>query len=775
MFADCFLSRYSGVRRQDKDAFPPLGGGGRENKYTPPARRAPTGQATVTGAPVDPAIISSQIKDSRAKKQTTPKPEDNAAPAPVVPKTTDVPSQPEKKAPESKQENKGEANQVESKTVEGKAADSKAADSKPTDKTSAAAAALRPSAAATAAAGRAVSPHTKDGVAATGISATSNVEADVLKSFKTFATQQRAQAEKVRIGKMKADSQVKLQELKKFADNFKLTTPVPNDLISIIAKDPAKQKQIQQKALQNVEEMAKAKKDGVVKDKETPSTSEGPSKPSKDQTPAPASATTAADSRGTRNNAPHNTPSPSGVPNRHGGTRQSYGPQGYHQQSLRNERSPGQHNARGGGNGTLGERIRKNHQNTYGNQGLQQQAYLHDMRMPPTGPANSADSGYGRRLSAQPPPHMVAKLNPTTADFRPGAMTGFAGPSASSSPRSAVNMVDTHASASPLGGQLIRRKTKAIDVRKCLILSHIKISQPAGKEYKENGGLRPSYDTTPTWRQVQDDEKPDSTMHLTYKEYFDRQPFATASATPIPPHAIPQLPHQHQLPFHLQHGANAPRTPHMPPVQMQPNPHAPPMPFNPEDHTRMMHSNSAQNFASPRMNPQMPVYPPQMNPQAQVPPYNQPGMQPFVPGTPNMNPQYRNFSNQGQYMPQHNAPMGVQMMPPPQGYMAAPNMNTMMPSGGQVPMYQGAPQQYMAQNTPAAAIPPPTMPNANGYNSPRQAAAPMMIPQGSQQGQQMYGMNPGMGYQQPGYGPQHGAPSKLQLHFSVDDPGLINL
>jgi PAB1-binding protein PBP1 len=52
--------KYSGVRRQD---FPSLAG--RENKYTPPARRAPTGQATaVKGVPVDPAIISSQLKST---------------------------------------------------------------------------------------------------------------------------------------------------------------------------------------------------------------------------------------------------------------------------------------------------------------------------------------------------------------------------------------------------------------------------------------------------------------------------------------------------------------------------------------------------------------------------------------------------------------------------------------------------------------------------------------------------------------------------------------
>jgi hypothetical protein len=77
-------------------------------------------------------------------------------------------------------------------------------------------------------------------------SATSTVERDVLVSFRTFASNQRFMAEKARTTKAKVDKEVKLTELKKFAQSFKLSTPVPKDLISIIAKDPAKLKQIQE-------------------------------------------------------------------------------------------------------------------------------------------------------------------------------------------------------------------------------------------------------------------------------------------------------------------------------------------------------------------------------------------------------------------------------------------------------------------------------------------------------------------------------------------------
>jgi hypothetical protein len=46
----------------------------------------------------------------------------------------------------------------------------------------------------------------------------------------------------------------KLDDLKKFADSFKLHTPAPTDLVSLMAKDPAKQKEIQEKAKRNTDE-----------------------------------------------------------------------------------------------------------------------------------------------------------------------------------------------------------------------------------------------------------------------------------------------------------------------------------------------------------------------------------------------------------------------------------------------------------------------------------------------------------------------------------------
>ncbi|EOO01885.1 hypothetical protein UCRPA7_2609 [Phaeoacremonium minimum UCRPA7] len=735
--------KYSGVKRQQQD-FPPLAN--RENKYTPPARRAPAGATTVKGAPVDPAIISSQIKGAPTNKQPTPKAEETKTPNPT-PNKTPVPQTADKPAPV---EPKPDAKPAETKPAESKPTETKTADSKSSDKSTGA---LRPSATT----GRTISPQGKEAAAVP--SATSTVERDVLNSFKNFATQQRLNAEKARSNKAKADKEVKLIELKKFADSFKLSTPVPSDLISIIAKDPAKQKQIQAKALQNAEDVAKSKEHS--KDKPEPAAKDVPAKPVVQQTPTPPATATPATGAATASRPPatQHTSSPSGVPNRHPGPRQPYNGQQY---TNRNGRSPGQNMApHYQQTGNLAQRLRNVEQ-----QKLSQPPQHHvpqDMRMPPTGPANAVDQYGNRRLSGLAPAHVGPKLNPNTQEFRPSPFAQSfnpVGPSGASSPRSSVNnAVEAQSTATPVAGQLIRRKTKAIDVKKCFILSHIQTLQPPhnNRTWEENGGLRPSFDTIPTWKQLMDDDPADSIMRLTYAQYFERQPFSGATlATPNPPHVVPQMAHQHQLPFHLQHGAHslAPRqSPHMPPMQMhsgQPN-HTPHVPFNGDDH-RMMHSNSAQSFASPRMTQVPMAYPPAMNSPAQMP-YNQPVMQPFLgPGTPQMG-QFRNFSQNPQFMPQQPGHMGTPLMVPQQ-YMAGPN--PMVTATPQMQMYPGGHPQFM----PPGPAPQP-MPGTNGYPSPGRPAAPMMVHQGSQQGQPMYGMSPGMQYQQPVFTPQQPGQSKF--------------
>lgn len=44
------------------------------------------------------------------------------------------------------------------------------------------------------------------------------------------------------------ERRIELKDLREFADTFKLHTPIPPDMLSIIAKDPVKQKELQEKA-----------------------------------------------------------------------------------------------------------------------------------------------------------------------------------------------------------------------------------------------------------------------------------------------------------------------------------------------------------------------------------------------------------------------------------------------------------------------------------------------------------------------------------------------
>lgn len=653
-------------------------------------------------------------------------PEQNKAPTPSSTKNG-VPPKPEaqqavevKPAEEKKVEAEPAATASESKLSDAKSQDSAAS-----------------SARSSGIAGRHASPPVKP-------SATSTVERDVLKEFKNFASQQRMNAEKARSNKAKADKEVKLTELKKFANSFKLSTPVPTDLVSIIAKDPAKQKEIQAKAMKNAEEMAKAKADAGTKDK-VPATKEAPSKPA--EQPA---ATASAESRSSRVATTPQANAANTTPSRNPGPRQF--PQAYHAQQYRNNRGGPQHPA-SQQTGNLAQRLRNVEHQKYAQPPTAPQHGLGpEMRAPPTGPANASESSFNRRHSALPS-HMGAKLNPNSHEFRPSPFAASFNPnghpSASSSPRSSVNVAESSTPAAPVG-QLIRRKTKAVDVTKCFILTHIKsITPPAGRKWDDNGGLRPAYDTLPTWRQLQDDEKADSTMHLTYKEYFERQLFSGQSvATPNPTHVVPQMAHQHQLPFHLQHGAHnmAPRhSPHMPPMQMHTGQHGHMHPPYGNDDHRMMHSNSAQSFASPRLG-HVPVAYPGVQSPAQVP-YNQPVF--MGPGAPQMG-QFRSFSNTPQYMPPQQGQMAGPMMmqpqfiPGPQGMVGTPQM-----------MYPGAHPQFIPPTGP-----PQPVPGANGYPSPGRPSAPMMVHQGSQQGQPMYGMSPSVQYNQPAYGPgQHGGPS----------------
>ncbi|KAF5625342.1 alcohol dehydrogenase [Fusarium tjaetaba] len=81
-------------------------------------------------------------------------------------------------------------------------------------------------------------------------------ENDIFAEVKDLARQRRESDERLQ---EKLSKEVKLAELKKFAESFKLATPVPSDLIDILSKDPSKQQEIKEKAIRAAEAIRAAK------------------------------------------------------------------------------------------------------------------------------------------------------------------------------------------------------------------------------------------------------------------------------------------------------------------------------------------------------------------------------------------------------------------------------------------------------------------------------------------------------------------------------------
>lgn len=606
----------------------------------------------------------------------------------------------------------------------------------------------------TASAGRTVAQAKPE---ATPPNATATVERDVSNAFKSFASQQRRTVEVNRAAKASRDKEVKLNDLKKFADSFKLNTPVPSDLVSIIAKDPAKQKQILEKANRNAEE-AKTNPTEAVKPVLPPSESRAPPVA---QRPNPA-----AHAPSPSNNQSRQTPNR----NQNFSHQQGYGSA----QSFRSNQSsqihpqmPAQQSR--GGPGNLGARLKNLEK-----QNLSQAMHampIHDARHPPTGPSNAMDPNFSRRSSGVTSAQ-GGRLNPHSSEFRPNANAipfsphqPNSNPSTGSSPRSAAianNASVEQPSPAPVARSLLKRKPLSPSARPSLkekfnALEQILTIKPIPpQDWKHTGGIRPAYDTPPIWRQPGNDEPPESSMSLTYTKLFEMTPFPTPLSPPNPSHAVPQVPHQHQLPFHLQqgvHNMNQRQSPRAPPMNL-PNQHGHgPVPqFSGPDEHRMMPSHSAQSFASPRPHNAALPFPSPMGQPAQL--FN-PQMMPYN-GAPPMN--YRSLSQNHQFVPQQHMAPPIMMQNPAGGFMTSQGM---APGAGPQIMYPGQPGPQ-GHFIPQGNGHPPPMPGANGYPSPGRGGAPMMMSQGSQQGHQqpaMYGMNPGMSP-----GPQYGNAVPVYAH-----------
>ena len=531
-----------------------------------------------------------------------------------------------------------------------------------------------------------------------------NVEHDLLDSFKQFSAQEKLRMAERQRSKVHADKAVKLNDLKKFSQNFKLQTPVPTDLVPILAKEKMKQEEIVEKALRNVHEL-----------KTVPSKSlAAPNDPK---------LTRSIQSR------PDNAQGLQNAPGDRNGPRGRYAPQNNLPQPGRVDRhNHGPNFQPRNGPGLLSERLAISQQQhkARNNMGGLPPVPIPNVRIPPAGPLPGPPNTIPTPSSAA-----STKFNVWATEFRPNpAVPGFtpsAGASESSSPRmeAAVrteprkvvltSFTGAKPRASPTSEQVpldeafnpIKRMKKEVEAEK------------KTKEFAFNGGIPQAYRTPPTW------DVTEANREKTYADMFERAAHTSHSASPSYGSSMGgPMPHQHQLPLHLQNGAPSvaqPGTPHHTPRQPSVQPHhGPGMPHHFEEAHRMQPSASTSSmYPSPRGTQPYLAYNTQVPHPVHIYPHAMPayGMSPG-----------------GHAVALRNVPAGTQFIAS-QGPGMGGHVMTNQHSGGPYMGIPINPQMHMFSPTPAHIYPhhagPQPGPPSNGYPSPR--PAPMMSNQGSQQ------------------------------------------
>lgn len=568
--------------------------------------------------------------------------------------------------------------------------------------------------------------------------ATATVEHDVLDSFKQFSALEKMRVQERQRHVARQEKSVKLNELKKFAQHFKLNTPVPSDLVPILAKDKDKQDEIVEKALRNVEEA-----------KSTP-------------LKAPVAAASATDPRLPRPVAPrfdNGLNSPVAQVDRQNMQRGRPG-QGTFASPARSERPAQAQNSpmpSRSGPGQLSQRLaaaQQQHKATLAN--APPPMPMNEVRIPPTGPSPSTNG-----LSS-PTSSVSTRFNAHAMEFRPNPAANTFTPSQNStgsSPR-----IDQPARPEPrriaTTGFFAGKKPNKSPDRPSIddafdplerMRKEVEADQKT-KQYANNGGVPEAYRTPPTW------DVPAENRDKTYNELFEKVPTPMPS---IPPShaglANGPMPHQHQLPLHLQqgvHGMQQAQTPQHTPRHLPVQPfHGPNGPHHyDEQHRMQFQASSSAVQPSPRAMPQFIAYQPQGPQTVQLYPQAMPafGMSPS--GQP-----VALRAVPGQFVGPQGAAMGGHMMinQPSNGPFVGVPMNAQMQA------YSPMPGHVYPHNAP---MPPQSGPN--GFPSPR-PGAPMMSHQGSQQG---HPPQPIMYMQQPAHGPamfpqNPSAPSKILSKF----------
>ena len=683
----------------------------------PPARRFPTAKATVPGAPVDPAIITSQI----ARKDNIPINEPHATPPQSHTDVTQADIKPSPTVPQTKETTKnGE--------------DTPANSSRPT--------------------GAAKGPIPSD-------SATANVEANLLDSFRSFANMEKMRVSDHRRQRVSQDKAIKLNDLMKFSKNFNLKTPVPKDLVPILAKDKSKQEEIMEKAQRNAQQFSTSSLNQI-----TTSSDQKPLKTVPEGPRENVQALPIVPDRQDFNTGRHGYPSQN---------QQAMLPLRDRQLQSQNNPLPSDKPAQG----YLGHRLHESHgQHKAGMRvAVPSPIPIHGGSRPSTRPAVGQTSNSQTPSSVRTPTSAVSsKFNIKAAEFKPNpAASSFRpnnGPSAISTPVTTPSARPASRAQSPTAffgdrKPLSNNERPSIkgNFNPLKRLKENAVNEGKAKDYSSNGGIKYAYTTAPTWKMVRDDSPLKS-----YAGMFEDVGSASGKISPQPVHQVNStLPHQHQLPHHLQqvHGGTPHlQTPHPAPFPVQPQAqHFSSGQHHYDDHRmHLSASNPTPYHPSPRMQNNTMAFPSPMQQPAQLA-YGQPmpqylmgpsGPQPAhfrqLPGAPQMMP------TQG---PQLAAPMMVQQTSQ-SGFMA-PSHGMAVPFNPQVQMYPpGQTPSYNGQSQPPS-----------GYPSPGRGA-PMMMHQGSHQGQQPMYMNPNQ-YGQPVYAQQQPPHSKLQVWPMFSAKSLIRL
>lgn len=665
--------KYSGVRREQRDYLPLATGGA--NRYTPPALRAPSAQATTAGAPVDSAIISAQLARPDAVRSGL---SNQSAQDKAEPLTSD-------KVPTLDRA----VSAVQNQSAEPGPLDNAAGIS---------------TLAVNGSASKTIGPKQMPSVSpqhqADTETPSQGVENKVLDQFRQFANSERARlAERKRV-QASQDRTAKINDLVRFSKTFKLKTPVPNDLVGILAKDPKKQEQIMEKAQRDHEEA----KTAPPTSHSASSSGQLPSVPKFDKSQIP--------ERNTLNNS------------RGTSAKQSL---------TRGQRAFGQPSPFTGGTVPLAPRG--------------QVASLRDKNvsipapipMPEirSGASAAADkSGLSSPRGTDTPTSAVStKFNVRALEFRPTvAPFNPTAPSVSAaSPSPVARTASIARSANPslfFGSRKPKPASERIDVmqhfnpidrmKREVQNKLLEKSEEPVRDFAANGGVPNAYHTQPTWIVS------DANKEKTYEDFFVRA--APPAASPVQSRSSSSQ----AIPFHGQMQQMA-SGPHMSQASTPQHSHHGGNHYQPhfEDQRLHMQNGSPQVFASPNMTPRNMYATPMGHPA----------------------PAYAHQSYFGAGGPVPMRPYGNNpvMMHSQHGQMSAPMMVQQQSSGP----FMGVPGQYQGMMYPSP-NPSHVYPQQNGFPSPGRMA-PVMMHQNSQQAhlghQQM--MYSATGHNGAMYGQQH--------------------